>query len=169
MTAPRFVRLTEADGLRRVIHVRADAISLATTYAVNGKPTGRAYVHRVDGLGHEVEESVDDVLALLAAPAPWQLPADAGICADDLDECTVTLALSSEAEVRAARAALPLRNRVRVMPDTRHRPAPSVEVTEAGDGVAAALGRLWAEGFDVPRPVVVDAIEAADRARGLRE
>lgn len=165
MSAPRFVRLTEADALRRVIHVRADAISLVTTYAVNGKPTGRAYVHRVDGLGHEVEESVDDVLALLAAPGPWQLPADAGICADDLDECTVTLALSSEAEVRAARAALPLRNRVRVMPDTRHRPAPSVEVTEAVlDAAWAAYDERASNGGDA----MTAAIEAADRARGLR-
>jgi hypothetical protein len=44
----------------------------------------------------------------------------------------------------------------------------TAEVTVTGDAAAAALGRLWAEGFDVPRAVVVDAIEAADRARRLR-
>ena len=66
----RFVKLTEADGLRREVHIRADTISLVTTYAVNGAPTGNAYVHRVDGLGHHVEESPAEILALLAEPAP---------------------------------------------------------------------------------------------------
>lgn len=43
------------------------------------------------------------------------LPDSAGICAFDLDECTVTIALDNEDEVRALRKALPGKNRVRLV------------------------------------------------------
>lgn len=42
------------------------------------------------------------------------LPVSAGICAFDRDECTVTLALDSEAEVLAMLETLPSKNRVRI-------------------------------------------------------
>jgi hypothetical protein len=45
-----------------------------------------------------------------------ELPADAGVCAFDRDECTVTLALSNEDEVMALVRALPSRNRVWLAP-----------------------------------------------------
>lgn len=54
------------------------------------------------------------------------LPDSAGICAFDLDECTVTIALDNEDEVRALRKALPGKNRVPVTEprDYRYPPAP---------------------------------------------
>jgi hypothetical protein len=124
----------------------------------------------------------DDLEAEIAEQG-WRPPPDAGICADDLDECTITLALSSEDEVRAARAALPLRHRVRVMPDTHLLDAPgTAEVTEAAveAGAAAMFEAHWNDRGRPPPPwhMVGDAdywrhmsraaIEAADRARGLR-
>lgn len=56
----------------------------------------------------------------------WRLPPDAGICAYDLDECTITLALSNAAEVREAFRMLPDRHRMRVIPDS------AIELAEPG-------------------------------------
>lgn len=46
--------------------------------------------------------------------ASWGLPINAGVCAFDRDECTVTIALDTEADVLALVEALPHRNRVKV-------------------------------------------------------
>jgi hypothetical protein len=45
------------------------------------------------------------------------LPTGAGICAYDLDECTVTIALDSEADVRSMVGRIPARNRAAVVDD----------------------------------------------------
>lgn len=45
------------------------------------------------------------------------LPANAGICAADWDECTVTVAFDTEEDARAVYSALPARNRVRLCDD----------------------------------------------------
>lgn len=45
------------------------------------------------------------------------LPATAGVCAYDRDECTVTLALDSEADVVALVNALPAKHRVKLCED----------------------------------------------------
>ena len=44
-----------------------------------------------------------------------RLPSDVGICAMDYDECTVTLALNDEKQVRALLKVLPAKSRVRVV------------------------------------------------------
>lgn len=45
------------------------------------------------------------------------LPSTAGVCAYDLDECTVTLALDNELEVQTLVTALPAKRRVRLVGD----------------------------------------------------
>lgn len=77
------------------------------------------------GLVHVLELRVDDIgqpnfrMRLVGHDAAREekaptLPAAAGVCAYDRDECTVTLALSSEEEVMDLVLALPLCGRLHV-------------------------------------------------------
>lgn len=76
----------------------------------------------------DVVEIVYPPAALSAAEAtsaPVSLPASAGVCAYDRDECTVTIALDSETEVMALTRALPGKNRVRLCDEATSAPTPA--------------------------------------------
>jgi hypothetical protein len=176
----KFVQLTEADGLRRTINVRADTVTL-----VIGNPGGRTYVHRVDGLGHEVEGSAAEILALLAEPAPSpSVEADAGIISRRVYHGT-----DEHRALRAARFSDPCRlsgffpfdgatwRYAHTSSDSKgaydqiersrdEQPAPSVEVTEAAvEAAREAWNSIPSDNSDSDWRA---AIEAALREMGLR-
>ena len=110
MTAPRFVRLTMADGSERPVDINPAAISAIIAEWESGRASIDTTIH-IYGTCFSVTETRDEILALLAAPAP------------------------------------------------------SVEVTESVlDAAWAAYDDAASTGRDSMRA----AIEAADRARGLR-
>lgn len=69
----------------------------------------------------EMHSSHIATAAIAALPSPVEiragLPKNAGVCAFDRDECTVTIALDSETDVTALLSALPSRNRAAVIPE----------------------------------------------------
>lgn len=66
------------------------------------------------GLGSSKEPEPSGLGPTGAIPSAWRLPIGAGVCAYDRDECTVTFAFDTEADVLAIVESIPHRNRVRL-------------------------------------------------------
>lgn len=107
--------------------------------------------------------------------ASWRLPINAGVCAFDRDECTVTIALDTEADVDALVSTIPSRRRVRFAAleaaIARKNAERGRELTdrERLENLAAWLAESEDEdGLDAIQALVCDAA-AAEPARMVHE